>query len=146
MACSKFGLLKALVMQTDITKQLCSLFPPTLQPKALLASYQKLCYEDQVSVIRCLYQRWKNNPAAHQELIYLEDYFITEASATDTLTGLIQILDWLTKERKHATISEILGYLSCCKEMHSVCGLNLPLELIIKQALQEHGFAKAAEY
>ncbi len=132
-------------MQTDITKPLCLLFPPTLKPKALLKLCQNLSYEDQVTVIRCLYQRWKNNPSAHQELICLEDYLSDDALTADVLTSLIEILEWLAKEKKNTTISEIIGYLTCCREMHSICGLNLPLKLTVKQALQEHGFAKATK-
>jgi hypothetical protein len=97
-----------------------------------------------VEVVRFLYKKWKNNPHSVNEAHLLETLLQEEnVPAVEWVSALADMVGWLESNSVTAAVTDIVGYIECCKEMGGRDVVNEPLRVSVKNALAQFGFSRA---
>lgn len=110
----------------------------------LVKSLHNLDSSSRVEVVRFLYKKWKNNPYSTSEAHLLETLLGEEnVPAATWIVALAEIVRWLESLGLTAAVTDIVGYIECCREMGSRDAVDEPLVISVKNALAQFGFSRA---
>lgn len=97
--------------------------------------------EELSSIIKCLYQDFKERPVGIAGI----DYFFKAVnysvySLSDWIKAIHFFNQWLHKENRHSPFLKQLGYLQCCEESPENKDVSQALVQLVNDMLIQHGF------
>lgn len=110
----------------------------------LIKSLHLLDGSSRIEVVRFLYKKWKNNPHSASEAHLLETVLQEEnVPAAAWVAALVEMVRWLESHSLTAAVTDIVGYIECCREMGKRNVIDEPLLVSVKNALAQFGFSRA---